>query len=467
MIETLNQLPTDIKPTDRVIKLKPAQDGFIFSEARYPCYTAAWGTGKTMSLIEKVRLAAEEFPNNLIMFLRREFTDLKDSSIKDWNENTGYTVGSNRDAVLPNGTTVMFRHGSELLGNNLNNMNLGGFAMEQGEEFDSDDVFFKLHGRLRRQGVRHFGAVIANTNGHNWIYRLWKINADNDPDFKLFEANSFDHSDILPEKTIADWKKLEFKKPKTYRRFVMNSWDDTDAVDLVIDPEWVRNSVGKQLWMVHPIKKIVTIDVARYGDDKTVFYAIESSQDQLYKTLAKETHEKKSTMEIVGRAVLFAQRLGIKAFAVDEIGVGAGVVDRLKELGHQVIAVNSSEKPSDPDKFYNTRAEVYGKGAELFQDNKVSLLADDIELHEQLSWAKYKVIKSNGQIQIEAKDDIKERYSRSPDNADAFLNGLWALKKVRVEKNPETMGNQQQTGWTNGSYVPPWAKAQEPVNVVR
>ena len=458
MIEILTRLPTDIKPTDRVIKLKSFQDGFIFSVARYPALVSAWGTGKTMSLIEKIRLACEEFRNNLILVLRKEFVDLRDSTIKDWNEYTGVMVGASRDAIFPNGSTVMFRHAGELLGNNLNNMNLGGFGIEQAEELESDETFFKLQGRLRRNGIPHFGAVIANTNGHNWMYNLWKVQKDSD--YELFEATSFDNADVLPVKTVEDWKKLREKKPKTYNRFVINSWDDTDAVDLVIDPECVRNAKAKQLWMVHPIRRIVTIDVARYGDDKTVFYAIESSKDELFKTLAKELHEKKSTMEIVGRAVIFAQRMGIKAFAVDEIGVGAGVVDRLKELGHQVIAVNSSEKSSDPEKYYNTRAEIYGKGAELFQDNRVSILSDDIELQEQLSWAKYKVIKSNGLVQIEAKEDIKERYGRSPDNADAFLNGLWALKRVKTEKNPET-SREEVTGWQNGHYVPEWSRVPE------
>jgi hypothetical protein len=458
MIETLELLPTDVTPTDRVIKLKPFQDGFIFSEQRYPALVSAWGTGKTMSLIEKVRLASEEYPNNLILVLRKEFVDLRDSTIKDWNLNTGIIVGSSRDAIFPNGSIVMFRHAGELLGNNLNNMNLGGFAIEQGEELDNDDVFFKLQGRLRRNGVKRFGCVIANTNGHNWIYNLWKVG--NDPEYPLFEATSFDNEDILPADTISDWRKLEIKSPKTYRRFVMNSWDDTDAVDLVIDPEWVRWSKGKSLWMTDPIRRIVSIDVARYGDDKTVFYAIEYSENGGYKTISKQTHEKKNIMEVVGLAVLFAKNNGIKDYCVDEIGVGAGVVDRLKELNHKVIGVNSSESAGDSEKYYNRRAEVYGSATDAFRESKVSLIAEDTELYEQLSWAKYKVIKSNGQIQIEAKEDIKKRYGRSPDNADAFLNGLWAVKKVMPISNSET-SESVKVGWRGGHYTPPWAVASE------
>ena len=444
--------------------LEKWQGDFVKSECRFPGMVSAWATGKTLCGILKVMRACEQFPENLYVIFRKEFTDLRDSTIKDFEKYTGLIVDSSREVKLANKSVIMFRHMEEL--NNLQNINLGGFLMEQAEEEDSDEKFMLLRGRLRREGVPHQGIVIANTNGHNWLYNLWKVRQGMDKDYQLFEAKTFDNAHNLPADFIEDLKKLEVEKPKYYRRFVMNSWDDTDAVDLVIDPEWVRDARGKNLWMIDPIRKIVTIDVARYGDDKTIFYAIESSKDEVYRTVAKESHEKKSTMEIVGRAVLFGQRFGIKAFAVDEIGVGAGVVDRLKELNYQVIAVNSSEKANDPEKYYNTRAEVYGRGSILFQDRRVSLLRDDIELQEQLSWAKYKVIKSNGQVQIEAKDDIKKRYSRSPDNADAFLNGLWALPKVRAEKNLETMISEK-TGWNNGTFIPEWANAGEGMVVSR
>ena len=436
MIETLKQ--PDIPAGAKVFRLKSFQDKFIFSIKRFPAFVAAWGTGKTMSLIARALNACKDFKGNRGLILRREWVDLRDSTIKDWLDLTKMKLNGDRNAILPNGSEIMFRHGEELTERNLQNMNLGFFIMEQAEEFESDNVFEKLRGRLRkcngcvRKLVKgelrcvcyQWGGVIANTNGHNWIYNLWKANSGND--YELAEATTFDNEANLPLNFIEDLKRMETDKPKVYRRFVMNSWDEVDAVDVVIDPEWIRSAVGKELQETRPIKRVVSIDVSRYGDDKTVFYAIENGA-----CLGKEIHEKKNTMEIVGRSLLFAERMSCHAFAVDEIGVGAGVVDRLKELGKDVVPVNSSEKSYDPERFYNTRAEVYGYGAMMFQENKVSILPDDGELREQLSWAKYKIIKSNGQIQIESKDDIKKRYGRSPDECDAFLNGLWALQKIQ------------------------------------
>jgi hypothetical protein len=76
-------------------------------------------------------------------------------------------------------------------------------------------------------------------------------------------------------------------------------------------------------------------------------------------------------------------------------------------------------------------------GAELLDANRVSILASDRELIEQLSWAKYKTIKSNGIYQVQPKEEIKEEFKRSPDDADAFLNGLWAMPQVKPVKRDD------------------------------
>lgn len=335
----------------------------------------------------------------------------------------------------------MFRHLEEI--RNLQNINLGWFGIEQGEEMETDEQFFMLFGRLRRAGVPHWGGVIANTNGHNWIYRLWKLGELKEGD--LTEARTEDNAKNLPQDFIETLNQLKEKKPKIYSRFVLNSWEESDTTDLVIYPEWIEKATIKEINVKPPIRGIVSIDVARFGDDKTTFYAIENN-----KVVERMESEKEDTMRTVGRALIFAGKHAINAFAVDEIGVGAGVVDRLKEIGREVIPVNSAKRSDYPEQYYNVRAEIYDYGAQMFQDGHVSIQKDDKELVDQLAWAKYKTIKSNGILQIEAKEDIKKRYGRSPDNADAFLNGLWALQKIQTY----VVGSQKPglRAWTHPRY---------------
>lgn len=423
MIEFQTLAAAKIKENDKVFRLLKAQDGFMFSDSRFPAYVGAWGTGKSFAGIQRAMLMSEESPKNLGVVFRKEFTDLRDSTCKDFERYTGLKISSERSVILPNKSEIMFRHLEEIHGV-VQNMNLGWFWIEQAEELDTNEQFDVLRGRLRREVKRRTGFITANTNGHNWIYNLWKAGA-REPDYELFEATSFDAEKYLPADTISDWRKMEEKSPKIFRRFVMNSWDESDTSDIIIAPEWVRRCT-RGMNIKTPIRRLVSCDVSRYGDDKTVVYALENGR-----VIGRDEWDKKSTMETVGRMVLFAKKYGdIESFAVDEIGVGGGVVDRLQELGHHVIPVDSSARADDAG-FFNRRAEIYSYGASLFENSMVSIPPDDNQLIEELSWSKYK-FKSQGAYQVEAKDDIKKRYGRSPDHADALLMGLWATPQAKI-----------------------------------
>jgi hypothetical protein len=445
-----------IQPEDTVIELLPYQDDFIFSPAPYPAAVTAWGTGKTFAGIVKAMDLSEQHPGNLGIIFRKQFVDLRDSTVRDFEDNTGLKVDSQRNCNLPNGSSIMFRHLEEM--NNLQNVNLGWFWIEQAEELESDEQYFKLFGRLRRKGMPPCGFVTANAAGHNWIWRLWKRGdfaetirklIEKSPELfahldgqdltklaPIYEADTFANRKNLSPAFIAGLEIMRMEKPHLYNRFVLNSHDESDSVNVIIPQKLVEEAVGRELNENPPIRRLVSIDVSRYGDDKTTFKAIENNAE-----MGHEEHEKKSTMEIVGLAQIFAKKVFGKesevAFAVDEIGVGGGVADRLEELEYQVIFVNAAEREGVRQDCFNRRAEIYLNGAELAEAHRFSILPTDKKLIEQLSWTHYKTIKSNGIYQCEGKDDIKTREKRSPDDADAFLNGLWALPQVRPGKRED------------------------------
>src|SRR3990172_3090605 len=102
--------------------LEKFQGGFVKSAARFAAMVSAWGTGKTLCGILKVMRACEQYPNNLFVVFRKEYTDLRDSTIKDFEKYTGLKVDSSREVKLPNKSCIMFRHMEQL--NNLQNINL-------------------------------------------------------------------------------------------------------------------------------------------------------------------------------------------------------------------------------------------------------------------------------------------------------------------------------------------------------
>lgn len=185
-----------------------------------------------MCLILRTLELSEKYPDNLALICRREYTDLRDSTIKDFEYYTGMKVGTKKDVLLPNGSTIMFRHGSEL--NTLQNINLGICGLEQACEFDDDSQWSMLQGRMRRKNVGDPSLfLIANTNGDNWIKRLWKDSPL--PGYELYEATTYDNADVLPKSFIDSLEILKLQKPSVYQQYVMNSWDITSGK---IFPMW-------------------------------------------------------------------------------------------------------------------------------------------------------------------------------------------------------------------------------------
>ena len=117
--------------------------------------------------------------------------------------------------------------------------------------------------------------------------------------------------------------------------------------------------------------------------------------------------------------------------AVDVCGLGAGVVDRLIEMGDDVLPIDNASKAESSEKFYNLRSEIWCSAADMFAAGDIELKNIEPRLRGQLCTPTYEF--RNGRILIESKADIKKRLGNSPDRADAYVNGLHALQFVEGE----------------------------------
>ena len=169
----------------------------------------------------------------------------------------------------------------------------------------------------------------------------------------------------------------------------------------------------------------VGLDVARYGGGKTVF-AIKRGP----KIIDIQSFEQRSLMETVGRAIQIINALKPVAFKIDSVGVGAGVIDRLKELGYdEVIAVDNGATPSDSKNFLNIRAESYWNLRNLLEQQAIQI-PDNGELHDQMTSITYEV-NSRGRIKIESKEDLMKRGVKSPDTLDAVVLACMSANLAR------------------------------------
>lgn len=156
---------------------------------------------------------------------------------------------------------------------------------------------------------------------------------------------------------------------------------------------------------------VLGVDVARFGDAQTVLCFRRGRK--VYDLLKYRELDLMQTASRVGEAI---NREHPEAVFVDSVGIGAGLVDRLRQLGFEIIEVNAGNT-SDNKKYRNKRAEMWGNLREYLVNG--AELPDDRELFEDLCSPEYSFTNTQ-QIQLERKTDMRSRGERSPDCADAL-----------------------------------------------
>lgn len=202
----------------------------------------------------------------------------------------------------------------------------------------------------------------------------------------------------------------------------------------VIPLGWAQRAMERWRDQKHdhtPGDFVLGVDVARSGDDQTVFA-------HRYGSLVTKLERMRvdDTMEIADRAAasLHEPRSTV---VVDVIGIGAGVFDALRRYAnrHLIAATpvpfNAAARTPRKDqigqfKFLNDRAAAWWNLRDALDPSRGSNIAlpDDEELLGELVAPRYGH-NVGGTIKVETKDDIKKRIGRSTDSADAVIAAFW------------------------------------------
>jgi len=172
------------------------------------------------------------------------------------------------------------------------------------------------------------------------------------------------------------------------------------------------------------------VDVARFGADKSALCVWHGGR-----CLGVQTHQGMDVMEVAAWVASEINQVQPARVAVDEIGIGAGVVDRLRQLGHgsSVEGVNVGARAARPELHLNLRAQLFWHLREALERGEVSL-PDDPQLISELSSFRYS-FSARGQIRLEEKAETAKRVGRSPDRADAVALGFTtgpAVHELRI-----------------------------------
>jgi phage terminase large subunit len=157
------------------------------------------------------------------------------------------------------------------------------------------------------------------------------------------------------------------------------------------------------------------LDVARYGDDASVLCIRKGRH-----LLKLQSWKKLSLMELSGRVLdlLNTADEPPEEILVDSIGLGAGVLDRLRELDISARGVNVSESPAMADRYANLRAELWDLTKSWF--NEEVQIPNDDSLIADLTAPRYS-FNSSGKMIVESKAETKKRLGRSTDFADSLV----------------------------------------------
>lgn len=176
------------------------------------------------------------------------------------------------------------------------------------------------------------------------------------------------------------------------------------------NPEWVA------AMETQPLK--VGVDVARGGGDFTEIVVRKG-----YRIHHRERMNTRNIMEIANRLILLQKELEFEweEVYIDVVNIGAGVVDRLEELGYEVNGVSGAEAPDTKESYYNMRAELWGRMKEDIRQGGIDL-REHADLRGQVFSVKRIYRNKSGFVVIllESKEDLKKRGVKSPDIADAL-----------------------------------------------
>jgi hypothetical protein len=229
---------------------------------------------------------------------------------------------------------------------------------------------------------------------------------------------------------------------------VRGVFPDTTAAG-VIPLGWAQKAVDRwNDWKAlgkppMPGRRVIGVDVAREGEDQTCLYVREGVVPT-----SIERYSGKDTMETTGlvRAKLnYPQSMAV----VDVIGIGAGVVDRLREQRQAVVAFNASHNAGDRTDhtgsfhFNNNRSAAWWNLREMLDPSQPGgvrlMLPDDEQLLADLTTPRWR-LHSGGKLIVESKDEIRKRLGRSPDAGDACVMAHW-VDGTPIPGNGEIAGS--------------------------
>jgi hypothetical protein len=314
---------------------------------------------------------------------------------------------------LKNGSIIFYGGlGDSISGlQRLSSMSLGWAGIDQAEE-TTETHFNMLAGRLRlRVPNIHYHMILTCNPAPGWVKQ--KFVEQKLPDHVFIQAIPKDNP-YLP----ADYESsLRAIYPEEWIKAMLEgSWDALEGGNFLFRYSDLRKAVNRDLGEVTPANIWAGADVAREGDDNSVFTVRDG-----YRVIYADAWGKTDLMESTGIILQKIERFNIdpKNVNLDAVALGAGIYDRLREQKVYINGIIAGGEPQDKEHYVNIRAEMYDGLRKRFEAGTISI-PDDQDLIAQLSSIRFKIA-SDKKLQIVSKEEMKRTYHlKSPDKSDSL-----------------------------------------------
>lgn len=291
---------------------------------------------------------------------------------------------------------------------------------------DAFPVFKTLRTRLRWPGIPDVRFVAAAIPGGEayvvqyWVDRIFPPDEAESDQFFFIQALPKDNPYLDPNY----YKQLESLDPVEKDAYLRGnfhafeqSMDEQGWMKLLSSTELANAEID---FGMHAGFRFLGVDPGAGGDESSL---VDRSQTMAEVLFNKKLADTMALVPIIGK---FEVERRYDLIAVDIVGVGRGLYDRLIELGYRnVIGVNfgASPKTGKRDKkefmqksYFNLKAELFDKARNwVLKGGKL----DRNPNWNQLAYIKYK-IDSDRVVKIQGKDDLLKAGFKSPNVADAF-----------------------------------------------
>lgn len=177
----------------------------------------------------------------------------------------------------------------------------------------------------------------------------------------------------------------------------------------------------------------IGVDTARYGEDSTVILIRQGIH-----VVDVQRFAKNDTMETAGYVVQAINDWKPDYVNIETVGgLGAGVADRLLEMGlDDITSICQIETQSQITRYerlkaFNVRSEMFLLLKERFAEGRITLPANDEDLALEVVHIKYKVM-SDGRLMIVENRDLKKVLGRSPDRAIALALAFYPIEITNI-----------------------------------